>query len=74
MTTAYLNDAQAAEYLGITPRYLRRLRERGEMPVLRFGPKTLRYSPADLDAWAASKREDVRRVHPISVRSSKRAS
>ncbi len=55
--TALLNERQTAEYLGVTPRALQAWRTRGGgPPYLRVGHRTIRYHPADLDAWLADRR------------------
>ena len=48
----YLSTREAAEYLGLSARTLDRYRVSGEGPVFhRFGGR-VRYTRADLDAWA----------------------
>jgi len=47
-----LKPAEAAEALGISPRHLVTLMQRGEIPVVRVG-RLLRFRPEDLAAWAA---------------------
>ena len=52
----YLSTCEAADYLGLSPRTLRRYRVTGEGPVFhRFGGR-VRYGREDLDAWAAARR------------------
>jgi len=52
----YLSTREAAEYLGLSARTLDRYRVSGEGPVFhRFGGR-VRYTRADLDAWAAKRR------------------
>ena len=54
--TRYLNNKQAAEYLGLSPRTLDRYRVKGSGPVyLKFGGR-VRYLAADLEAWAENRR------------------
>ena len=52
----YLSTREAADYLGLSARTLDRYRVSGEGPVFhRFGGR-VRYTRADLDAWAAKRR------------------
>ncbi len=52
----YLSTREAAEYLGLSARTLDRYRVSGEGPVFhRFGGR-VRYTRADLDAWAVARR------------------
>ena len=52
----YLSTCEAAEYLGLSARTLRRYRVTGDGPVFhRFGGR-VRYRREDLDAWAAARR------------------
>ena len=46
----WLSQAEAAEYLGITDRTLRRMVARGELPGYRLGPRLTRFDQSDLDA------------------------
>ena len=46
----WLSQAEAADYLGITDRTLRRMIARSELPAYRLGPRLLRIDAADLDA------------------------
>lgn len=46
----WLSQAEAAEYLGITDRTLRRMIAAGELPAYRLGPRLLRIDAGDLDA------------------------
>lgn len=51
----YINTDQAAEYLGVKKHVLEALRIRGGGPKFhRFGYRTVRYTIAELDQWAAS--------------------
>jgi len=57
----YLTTAEAARYLGLSARTLKRYRVTGDGPVFhRFGAR-VRYRRAHLDAWAA-KRERISTV------------
>ncbi len=52
----YLSTCEAAEYLGLSARTLRRYRVTGDGPVFhRFGAR-VRYRREDLDAWAGARR------------------
>ena len=59
--TAPLNERDAAEYIGVSPSYLRHSRVRGTTkcvdapPFVRIG-KAIRYLPQDLDSWLAARR------------------
>lgn len=55
------DTAEAADYMGVTPRLIRLMRARRELPVVRIGGRLIRYSTADLDAYIAAKREPARR-------------
>ena len=55
-----LNTRKAAERLGLSPRTLARYRMSGTGPAfVRLG-RSVRYRPADLDAWAAGRRRRPR--------------
>lgn len=43
MSAKLLTAAEAAEHIGITPRWLNILAAEGEVPCVRYGPKTIRY-------------------------------
>ena len=47
---AWIPQAEAAEYLGVTDRTLRRYVASGELPAYRLGTRLLRFRQADLDA------------------------
>ena len=52
-----LTPAEAAEYVGLTEETLLRWRMRGQGPAfLKLGRKVVRYSRADIDAWAEARR------------------
>lgn len=55
-----LNHRAAAEYLGITPEWLRRLGLAGLAPPSIKVGRERRYLRADLDAWMASRRKAVK--------------
>lgn len=46
----WVSQTEAAEYLGITDRTLRRMIAAGKLPAYRLGPRLLRIDVADLDA------------------------
>lgn len=46
----WIDQRQAAEYLGITDRTLRRMIAAGDLPAYRLGPRLLRIDVGDLDA------------------------
>jgi len=63
MTGKWLNDAQAAEYIGMSVAYLKKCRVSGQTgnstpgPVFyRMGRRAVRYSRDDLDQWIAKRR------------------
>lgn len=49
-----LRPSRAAAYLDMNERELRQLREKGLLPAVRFGYRTLRYRRVDLDALIES--------------------
>ncbi len=54
--SALLHPVEAAKRLGVSAHVLERWRGSGEgPPFVKFTSKTLRYRPADLDAFVASK-------------------
>jgi hypothetical protein len=58
ISARYLNRAEAAAYLNVTPRWLATGGYR-VVPSLKFG-RLVRYDPAELDRWAAEQRPEVR--------------
>lgn len=53
MSTAnrqWLTQEEAADYLKITPRTVRRMVSSGQLPAFRLGPRLLRIDLADVDA------------------------
>lgn len=54
----FLNTAQAAHYLGISPRQLERLRSRAEGPPFRRHCRYVRYHIDDLIAWSEATRPE----------------
>lgn len=53
MAARLLDSAAAAEYLGITPRHLRELVYRREVPFVKVG-RSLRFDLRRLDRWIAA--------------------
>ena len=56
---ALLNVAQAAERLGVTPRFIRRLIAEKRIPYVKLGGSHVRIDEADLDAFVAAGRVEV---------------
>ena len=54
--TNYLNTDQAAAWLGLSPKTLKRYRVSGSGPVFHLFGRCVRYLRADLDVWAAGRR------------------
>ncbi|HMH92112.1 MAG TPA: excisionase family DNA-binding protein [Streptosporangiaceae bacterium] len=54
-TSTLLDLTGAAERLGITRGKLARNWRQWKIPSVRLGHRTLRFRPADLDAWAAKR-------------------
>ena len=52
----YLGTREAAAFLNLSPRTLDRYRVNGEGPNFHKFGNRVRYTPADLDAWAAERR------------------
>lgn len=53
ITPAYMKAGQAAEYLGISRRFLHDLSKRGRIPYAQLGKKVLLYKRMDLDQVVA---------------------
>ncbi len=52
-----LTEAEAAELLGFTPRFLQNRRTRGDgPPFIAISARAVRYLPEDLRAWAEQRR------------------
>lgn len=52
LATGLLSEEQAAEYLGLSARYLQERRYRGGGPTyIRISHRTVRYDPRALAAW-----------------------
>ncbi|MDH4744229.1 helix-turn-helix domain-containing protein [Sphingomonas sp. CBMAI 2297] len=58
----FLNTEQAAAYLGVSSRSLKRLRVRGDGPVFRRHCRFVQYHIDDLDAW--SREHSARGIRP----------
>jgi len=58
----FLNTDQAASYLGLSSRSLKRLRVRGDGPVFRRHCRFVHYHIDDLDAW--SREHSARGIRP----------
>jgi hypothetical protein len=58
----FLNTEQAAAYLGLSSRSLKRLRVRGDGPVFRRHCRFVQYHIDDLDAW--SRAHSARGIRP----------
>ncbi len=51
-----LTEAEAAERLGFTPRFLQNRRARGDGPrYVAVSARAIRYRPQDLEEWAAER-------------------
>ncbi|MGF7156104.1 helix-turn-helix domain-containing protein [Novosphingobium gossypii] len=58
----YLDTEQAALYLKISTRLLKRLRRRGDGPVFRMHSRYIQYHIDELDAWSeANSRREIER-------------
>lgn len=62
MQSHYLNVSAAAEYLGTTERHVRELVYTKRIPYFKLGPRKLRFTLEDLDAWMLANRQPVRRT------------
>ena len=59
MTDQLLTAKQAAARLSVHVNTVKRLVRHGEIPHYRLGARgDLRFDPADIDAWLATKRKD----------------
>ncbi len=54
MNTQLLNEIEAADILGLTPRQVLRLANRGELPRVVFPNKEVRFDSADLSRFVES--------------------
>jgi len=55
----YLTTKQAAEYLGLSPRTLERMRRNGGGPVYRKHGRHVLYHINDLDAWSRARAQQT---------------
>ncbi|EJU14401.1 hypothetical protein LH128_03859 [Sphingomonas sp. LH128] len=53
----FLNTDQAAAYLKVSPRLLKRLRRRGDGPTYRRHSQLVQYHIDDLEAWSEANAE-----------------
>lgn len=51
-----LDERAAAKYLGISPRVLWGLADKGSIPFIRIGPRLKRYDPRDLEEFISRSR------------------
>lgn len=51
-----LTADQVAERLQFRRERIWAMTRRGELPVVRIGPRDLRYDPTDIEAWIARRR------------------
>lgn len=58
----FLNTEQAAAWLGVSSRSLKRMRVRGDGPVFRRHCRFVQYHIDDLDAW--SREHSARGIRP----------
>jgi excisionase family DNA binding protein len=54
--TKYLKTAMAAQYIGISPRYLRQLVAEGRVPVHKLGPRCFVFRVEDLETFMKDNR------------------
>lgn len=51
-----LTESEAADAIGLTPRFLTERRRQGDgPPFVRISSRCVRYRPADLERWAAER-------------------
>jgi excisionase family DNA binding protein len=55
-STPLRDPKQAAAFIGVHPQTLLRMALRGAIPSVRIGPRTVRFTDADLQAFIESKR------------------
>ncbi len=53
-----LSQREAAQFLGISTRYLHTLRAKGQLPFLRIGNR-IKYRLQDLERWAEERVQNV---------------
>lgn len=64
-----LTTREVGRILGLSPESVLRLWRRGELPGFRLRSNVLRFDPADVDAFLASRRRDVTSEPPCWTRS-----
>jgi excisionase family DNA binding protein len=57
MPEEMLTVAEAAARLKVHPETIRRAIRKGELRALRFGHRTVRIAPADLEAWGRGEKQ-----------------
>ncbi|MBY0508516.1 MAG: helix-turn-helix domain-containing protein [Rhodospirillaceae bacterium] len=60
----FLNTAQAAFYIGITEKTLKKMRARGDGPRFRRHGRAVVYHIDDLDVWSAARSNAANTNHP----------
>lgn len=56
ISKVWLSKDEACAYLGVTQRFLQRLRDEALIPFYKFGSKMLWYKKSDLDDFIKSKK------------------
>ena len=59
-TPLLLDVVQAANYLGCSERYVRRLIHERRIPFVRLGGRKIRFATTDLESWVDEQRVPVR--------------
>lgn len=59
MRPPLLDINELADYLSVTPKAVRHMVYRRQIPFLRLGPKRVRFDLAEIDAWLADQRVEV---------------
>lgn len=59
MRPPLLDVNELADYLSLTPRAVRYMVDRRQIPFIRLGSKRLRFDLAEIDAWLADQRVEV---------------
>ena len=57
----FLNTRQTSHYLGLSKRFLEKMRARGEGPIFRHHGRFVLYHIDDLDSWSRGSAGDKRR-------------
>jgi excisionase family DNA binding protein len=58
---------EAADFLGVSVRTLRRAEKAGELPVIRINARVIRFLPPDLSLWYLSHKRNVRNSPQVSA-------